>query len=177
MKNIIIIIIIGICIYFFKPNLFSFSGNGAFDKNGNPQAWVFTFNQCGKPCDDAISILDKRFEYTEYNISEKSGKQQLENIGGSNHFPLLLIGNQRIESNDKWKIISALAEEVGEQTLTHNERRVLQGHFYEDGSPAVIMYGASWCGYCKKMREYFEKMISSLQNVMLKAQQKVNLQH
>jgi len=157
MKNLIIVIILGVSLYYFKPGLFSFSNQGAFDNEGNPQAWIFTFDQCGRPCDDAISTLDKRINYTEYNVSQESGKQQLEKIGGSNRFPLLIIGNQTIKNNDKWKIISTLAEVMGEQTLTPNERRVLQGHFYDDGTPAIIMYGASWCGYCKQMREYFNK--------------------
>jgi len=52
-------------------------------------------------------------------------------------------------------IISALAEGIGVNTLTSYEQRVMESHFYDDGTPAIVMYGASWCGYCKKMREYF----------------------
>lgn len=157
MKSIFILLIIAASLYYFKPELFNFSTNGAFDSNGNPQVWLFTFDQCGKPCNDALLTLNNRVEYIEYNASDSDGKEKLKSIGGSNHFPLLLIGNQKIETNNKWKIVSTLAEVMGEDTLTPNERRVFQGHFYEDGSPAVIMYGASWCGYCKKMREYFIK--------------------
>jgi len=157
MKNIILLLMLGISLFYFKPELFSFSNNGAFDKDGKPQAWVFTFNECGKPCDDAISILKQRTEYTEFNVSEKTGKQRLSEIGGGTRFPLIIIGNRRLEGSNRMHIISALAEGISVKTLTSYEQRIMESHFYDDGTPAIVMYGASWCGYCKKTREYFNK--------------------
>lgn len=155
MKNIIIILLIGISLFYFKPELFSFSNNGAFDKDGKPQVWAFTFNECGKPCDQAISILNERTEYIEFNVSGNSGRQRLSEVGGGNRFPIIIIGDRRLEDNNRMHIISALAEDIGVSTLTAYEQRVMGNHFYDDGTPAIVMYGASWCGYCKKMREYF----------------------
>lgn len=157
MKKIILILLLGISLFYFKPGIFSFSNSGAFDKDGKPQAWVFTFNECGKPCDDAVSILKQRAEYIRFNVSEETGKQRLSEVGGGTRFPLIIIGNRRLEGGNRMHIISALAEGIGVNTLTRYEQRVMESHFYEDGSPAIIMYGASWCGYCKKMREYFNK--------------------
>jgi glutaredoxin len=157
MKKIILITIVLATIYYLNPGYFSLSNTGAYDENGNPQVWIFTFNDCGKPCNNAISTLDERVNYTEFNVSEDSGMQQLKKVGKSNQFPLILIGSKRILNSERMTIISNLAEVMGDSVLTPSERHVMQGHFYEDGSPAVIMYGASWCGYCKKMREYFEK--------------------
>lgn len=157
MKKIVIIILVIISFYYFNPNMFSFSKNGAFGKDGKPQVWIFTFNDCGKPCDNAISILEKRVEYVEYKIDDETGKQQLSDVGGGNRFPLIVIGNQRVEGSNSMYIISSLAEVIGVNSLTPFEQRIMESHFYEDGSPAIVMYGASWCGYCKKMREYFNK--------------------
>lgn len=157
MKKIIIILLIGASLFYFKTELFSFSSNGAFDKDGKPQAWIFTFNECGKPCNEAIATLKQRVDYTEFNVSEEAGKQRLNEIGGGNRFPLIIIGKRHLEGKNRMHIISALAEGIGVSTLTAYEQRVMEGHFYDDGTPAIVMYGASWCGYCKKTREYFNK--------------------
>lgn len=31
----------------------------------------------------------------------------------------------------------------------------MDNHFDENGRPLVVMYGTTWCPYCKKQREYF----------------------
>lgn len=157
MKKLFIIIFIGCALYLLKPDLFSFSERGAFDEEGNPQAWIFTFDECGKNCDNAVAILDKRVEYKEFNVSGESGRKQLNDIGGGNNFPLLVIGTHKSVVSEKMQIISVLAETLGTDVLTSREQQVMSSHFYDDNSPAVVMYGASWCGYCKKMRIYFDK--------------------
>ncbi|MFO7602738.1 MAG: glutaredoxin domain-containing protein [Gammaproteobacteria bacterium] len=77
-------------------------------------------------------------------------------MGGGKNFPIIAVGHRRVEGDDAMQIVSALAEGLGPEFLTPMERRVMQGHFYKDGTPAVVMYGAPWCGYCKQMREYFK---------------------
>ena len=156
MKKIMIALLVGGTLFYFKPELFSFSSQDAFDSNGNPQVWIFTFDQCGKPCTQAISLLDKRVEYKEFNMSDKNSKKLLQQLGGGNQFPYIVIGNRHLEYNGQMFIVSALAEVLGTEYLTAYEQRVMESHFYDDGTPAVVMYGASWCGYCKKMRNYFD---------------------
>jgi hypothetical protein len=75
MLTIVSLIVMVAALSHFKPDLFSFSEKGAFDENGNPEVWVFTIDGCGKTCDLALSILDERTEYTEFNASEERGKQ------------------------------------------------------------------------------------------------------
>ena len=104
-----------------------------------------------------LSVLEKRVDFIEYNISEDSGKQRLNDIGGGRQFPLIVIGNQRVKYNTEMQIVSSLAENIGLEAVSRSEQRVLQSHFYEDGTPAIIMYGTSWCPGCKKMRNYFNK--------------------
>jgi len=40
--------------------------------------------------------------------------------------------------------------------LDESTRRVIETHFNVDGSPKLVMYGARWCPYCKKAREFFQ---------------------
>ena len=155
MKKLFLIVISVVAVYYIKPGLFTFSTDGAFDENGNAAVWVFTIDQCGKPCKKAISILDKRVDYVEFNVSSEKGKMQLLKIGGSNQFPLIVAGNRRILGDNKMFIVATLAEGIGTHAVTPSERRVLESHFYDDGTPAIVMYGTSWCPGCKKLREYF----------------------
>ena len=157
MKKLLFLLLIVAAAYFSKPELFMFSEKGAFDSDDNPQVWLFTFDDCGKPCDSIASMLDKRVEYTEFNAYDEIGKQYLQKVGGSQGFPLTVIGKQKVLGSDTMKILSTLAEVIGSDTLTSSEQSVMTGHFYEDDTPAIVMYGASWCGYCKKMRNYFEE--------------------
>ena len=48
-----------------------------------------------------------------------------------------------------------LGRSFGEKYLTGFEKRLFRKHFYEDGSPKIVMYGADWCPYCKKLRDEF----------------------
>ena len=125
MKKLFVIAIIGASIFYLKPEIFINAKEGAFDENGDPEAWIFTFNECGKPCDDAISTLDKRVKYTLFNVSEETGKQQLNNIGGGNRFPITVVGRRRVEGSNSMQIISTLAEEIGPNTLTYLEQGVM----------------------------------------------------
>ncbi|MCK5386401.1 MAG: hypothetical protein KAJ39_04405, partial [Gammaproteobacteria bacterium] len=86
---------------------------------------------------------------------------------GGRQFPLIVIGNQRVKYNTEMQIVSSLAENIGLEAVSRSEQRVLQSHFYEDGTPAIIMYGTSWCPGCKKMRNYFNK--NDIQFTELKA--------
>lgn len=159
MKKILIVAIIGVALFQFKSNFFSFSDEGAFDSKGNPAVWVFTFDGCGNACDSAIKTLEKRgIEYIEFDSMSDKGREQLKKIGATQSlFPLIVSGNKHLVASREMNIVSFLAETLGDDVLYPAERNVMVGHFYDDNTPAVIMYGASWCGYCKKMREYFSE--------------------
>ena len=154
MKKLFLIAIAGAVLYYFKPGLFSFSEKGAFDLNGNAVVWVFTFDKC-KPCERAVSILDKRVDYMEFDITSGRGQLHFLKVGGRNEWPLIVAGNRRVLGDNTMFIVSTLAEGIGTHAVTPSEARVLESHFYEDGTPAIVMYGTSWCPGCKKLREYF----------------------
>lgn len=135
-----------------------FAVKGAFDDNGNPKSLVFTFNECGKPCDDAIKLLEQRgIDYDNINLSD--GKEQLDLLnqhGGGSNLPVFIIGENRVDSYFKARITAALAEAYGEQVLTQAENRAMDEHFDSDGNPVLVMYATKTCGYCIKAARYFD---------------------
>ncbi len=155
-KFVIFIAVIG-SIYFIKPDLFStLFSDGAFDVNGQPVVWLFTAKNCGSYCNDVIALLGKRkIDYQEFDVNTENGKKHLNLVGANTNIPLTVLGSNRVLGNKKFDIVSMLAEEYGDEVLTRSESRVMDSHFYEGGEPMVVMYGTSWCGYCKKMRSYF----------------------
>jgi glutaredoxin len=159
MKKIIVLIAVVGIIYFLKPDLLSsLFTNGAFDKNGDPVVWLFTTNNCGKYCNDVVKLLNNRnIDYTEFDANSEEGKDRLSEVSGQNRFPLTVVGDKSVLGNDTYAIVAMIAEAFGDEVLTRSESRVMYNHFYEGGEPMVIMYGTSWCGFCKKMRIYLDE--------------------
>ena len=160
MKKIIILIIIVGASYSLKPEWFLFlDGSGAFDDLGNPAVLVFTHKKCGKPCGEGIKVLKKRgVNYTEYKLDGNDDNQALwKKYGGVNSFPNIIIGKEKVYGSYKGKIVSALALNFGDSVLTPSEKLYINKHFYADGKPKLVMYGASWCPYCKKLRAALQK--------------------
>lgn len=165
MKKLIIFLLLVGSVYYYKPDLFSFinvpdllsfiNNKGAFDEQGNPLTLVFVHDNCGKPCGEALKLLKKRrINYSLYSLDNDDTNQALwKEYGGVNSFPNIVVGNDRAYGSYKSRIVSALAMNYGSRVLTPMEKRYMKKHFYNDGSNRLVMYGASWCGYCKKMRE------------------------
>jgi len=156
MKKLIMLALVVGAVYNFKPDLFSFTNNkGAFDEQGKPLTLVFTHGKCGKPCGDAVSLLKKRrVDYSLYSLDNNDVNIALwKEYGGVNSFPNIVVGNERAYGSYKSRIVSTLAMNYGQSVLTSTERYYMKKHFYNDGSDKLVMYAASWCGYCKKLRE------------------------
>ena len=156
MKKIILIIILISAAYFLKPQWFLFlTETAAFDQQGNPQVLIFTHKKCGKPCSDAKALIAGRgVRYTEYKLDGNEQNQTLwKKYGGVNSFPNIIIGSEKVYGSYKGKIVSALSLNYGEAVLSSAERSYISRHFTADGKPELVIYGASWCPYCKKLRE------------------------
>src|SRR5690606_7279372 len=50
----------------------------------------------------------------------------------------------------------ALSRIYGLDVLDEPASHVIDTHFNVDGSPKLVMYGASWCPYCNNAREFFQ---------------------
>lgn len=160
MKKIIIIIIVLGGIYSYKPGLFNFfKQTGSYVEQGDGETLVFTHKKCGKPCRQTISLLkNRRVPFREYKLDGNDENQALwKQYGGVNSFPNVIIGDEKVYGSYKGLIVSRLALFYGEEILTQSERYYMDEHFYNDGKPKLVMYGASWCPYCKKLRKGLNK--------------------
>lgn len=151
MKNLIILVIlcaVGYKLYEYK------SLSSAM---GDSQVLLFVFNECGQPCDDGLSLLrEKKIDFETVNLSTgEEAVKRLRKLGGSNAMPVLFVGERQVAGYHRQRFNEALAESHGASVLDPADRKVLTTHFDDNGEPMVVMYGAAWCPYCKKAREYF----------------------
>ncbi|ARU54356.1 glutaredoxin-like protein [Oleiphilus messinensis] len=155
-KLLMIVALIGVALWYKNGGLTS-NNAGAFSASNTPEIWLFTFNQCGKPCNDAVSDLENRAaEYTHYKLDDGEEVQSLWSEMGGKTLPFYAIGNQTSNGFFRSDIASKLAQSFGDEYLTRQEKQYMENHFYSDGQAKVYIYGASWCPYCKKLRETLE---------------------
>jgi glutaredoxin len=128
------------------------SEDGAFDERGNPIARVFIAPGCGSMCEQVTELLEGRhIDYDVVDISSPQGQEYRVRA-----FPLTMVGSRQVRGADRPQLISALAENFGDQVLTRTERIVMANHFDDRGRPVILMYGTEWCPYCEKQRAYFD---------------------
>ena len=159
MKKIVFIAAVA-ALYWFKPELFPFGSHGGeFDGASNPEVVIFTFDGCGAPCGNAVTLLkDKGINFENVDVgASRENEQRLRSLGGGSRLPITFIGSQRVDGFHEQRLNEALSLVYGLDVLDQRTREVIATHYNEDGSPKVVMYGASWCPYCKKAREFFER--------------------
>lgn len=161
MRKLILIVALGMAGWFWHQGEIPFlSPAGAFDEAGNPEVWIFTIDRCGNACEmGRDNLRSRRVAYREFlidpNDSDNPDVKLWKDVGGGG-FPLIVAGNERIpNSGTPSTVATLLARNFGDEYLTRNERRLFENHFYPDGSPKIVMYGADWCGYCRKLRNEF----------------------
>ncbi len=157
MKKLLIILIAAGALFYFKPEIFSFDfSNGAFNADGNPEVLIFTRSNCGGWCKKGLQEIKRHHvPFRELSLDNNEENQKLYAELGRGNLPFIVIGKHKIPGYYKAMTASALAQSYGDKYLTRTEKQYFRQHFYDDGSPMIYMYGASWCPYCKKMREEF----------------------
>ena len=163
MRKLILIVAIVAGVWYWDRGDFRFiSAPGAFDENGYPQVMMFTIDDCGKACNMGRDGLQRRrVAFSEISIDPRDDSDEnvrlWKSFGATNGFPLIVAGDDKIVgSGSNPQMVALLGRNFGDQYLTRTERRYFEQHFYADGSPRIVMYGADWCPYCKKLREEFE---------------------
>jgi len=155
MKKFLLLVAVLGGVFYFRPDLLpSFGKKGAFDAQGNPSVLVFTAKNC-PPCAPALQDLRER-NVTFEEVSLDSGNEAIkryEKLGGRGIIPLVVVGEKVVAGYDHAMQASVLGAVFGDRALTQLEQAFYQNHFGENGSPQIVMYGASWCPYCKKARE------------------------
>jgi len=159
MRNLFFILIAGAGAWQWSQGGFSFSSSvSAFDESGNPVVKVLTVDDCGKPCQMAISELKRRrVDFEEIQIDPHQGTGDAVDLWkaeGQGGFPLIVSGEEKINgSGTPAQVATLLGLNFNDKYFSSAEKRYYKKHFYEGGSPRVVMYGADWCPYTKKLRE------------------------
>ena len=156
MKNFLIVILLAGGAY--KGYMdYTQKNHGAFDKNGNPEAVLFTIDNCAKPCADVKRLLDKRHvEYEEVVVTPgEDGNKRWEEFGSVMSAPYLVVGNERIIGSNMLKITFAIGSVFGDEHLKKIEAEILHINYSADGKPKLVMYTMDGCGYCESAERYF----------------------
>jgi glutaredoxin len=159
MRKLIFISLIGFAVWSWNTGRLPFmSTAGAFDEEGNPLVWIFTIKNCGKACEIGRQNLKRRrVDFEEILIDPNNDNDpdvQLWKNVGKGGFPLIVAGDFKIKNSGSLPMLQEmLGKNFGELYLTRAERKLFKNHFYSDGTPRIVLYGADWCPYCKKLRE------------------------
>lgn len=134
-----------------------------YDDTGNPVVKVITIDDCGKACRLATDELKRRrvaFEEIRidpHDSSDDSEDYALWKRAGRDVFPLVVSGDQVINgSGTPAQMATLLGRSFDDRYLTSNEKRYFQNHFYADGTPRVVVYGADWCPDTAKLRRQLD---------------------
>lgn len=156
MKKIILILGVLAAFYYYQPELFPFVIPGVHERETNPEVMIFTIEKCQGWCEKTLQDLNNRgVPYTQYPVDNNEENMKLWKKNGKGNFPSVIIGDYRIVGFQGPTQGFYIASYYGHKYLTPDERGYFDNHFYDDGSPRVYMYGASWCPGCKRMRLAF----------------------
>jgi len=161
-RKLVLFLVIGVGVWYWdKGESLFMSSAGAYDEAGNPVVWIFTVENCGRPCQQGRDGLKRRrVAYEEKQIDLDNDADEnvklWKTVRSDNRFPLIVAGDKKIIGSSKPAIAGMLGANFGDKYLSRNEKRYFKNHFYADGTPRIVMYGADWCGYCKKLRGEFD---------------------
>lgn len=158
MNKLIIVLLITVTgIYLVKPEWFDFNAEpGTFRGDGSERIVVFTAENCGANCREAVAYMKasgRAFE--ELRLDDNAENTKLfRQLGGADTVPYLSSGYQRVTGFYPQDYLAVLAAARGLSVLDDSMRAVYSHHFDGNGQPLLVMYGTSWCVECAAMREY-----------------------
>jgi len=119
------------------------------------EALLFVVDRC-KPCEQAADLLDERgANFRQVNLdSDADAVQMLEDAGGGNSVPVLVIGDNRLDGFNEQTMLGFVATHQDASVLSDAERRAAAQHFDANGTPRLVMYGTDWCPHCKRARTW-----------------------
>ncbi len=156
MKKLILIFVMLAGAQYFQEDISRYFSKGAFDKDGGATAILFAHQECGQPCSNTKKYLDSRgVEYLE--VDPMVNKDIWEEFGSPSKMPYLVVGYDSANRYNPGLLSSVLAMNYGDEYLSFKEQYYYDDHFTEDGQAQIVLYGTSWCGYCKKLRIELEE--------------------
>ena len=157
MKNLLILLALAAAGYFAYDKWFG-PGKGVYADDGRARTVFFATRKCGESCDRMRNFLKRRTDFEEYDAFDLgTGSGLYNDLGGDGYLPYIAIGKQRVTGYNPGAVISAMAIELGLDSIRDKERKALGRHFSRSGEPIVVMYATDWCGYCQQARQYFVK--------------------
>ncbi len=159
MRKIIFIgIVIALALYF-KPSIFgNNSQKAAFTEDGKAKVVLFTHSECGKVCDEAVIHVRKKQPFADVlDIKDPENEKRFYKMTESQGLPYLIVGQYHQKGFNAKRFNETLYTAIGKTALDFREKNIYDSHFYYDGTPKLVMYGTSWCGYCAKAREHFKE--------------------
>ncbi|MES2296215.1 MAG: glutaredoxin domain-containing protein [Pseudomonadota bacterium] len=124
------------------------------DAGGNAMVLLATGPQCAEHCERIRDLLKQRGIPFEELAVVGEHNEAIPNKYDITVYPTTLIGQTSVRGDDMERIKSALAETYGKSALSRAERMAMDGHFDAQDRPRVVLYGTSWCAYCKDEREF-----------------------
>jgi glutaredoxin len=159
-KKLLIVGLLFAAYWYWDKGQLPFCGNStaAVDAAGNSAVWLFTFDDCGDSCANAVRELRNRNVPFEEKVISPERRDEpdfkiWQGYGTGNNFPLLVVGEQTLTGFYVPNMASLLGKAFGETYLTHNEKRYFKAHFNTDGSPRIVLYGTDWCPHCAALRK------------------------
>lgn len=150
MKKLLLLALLIFGGYKLYPQVFGHADRGPVDADGTPITQLFVGPGCGAVCAGVEDVLrESNVHYEVIDITTPGGKKY-----DIERYPLTRVATHRVLGNSAHEIRGVLAQVYGDEVLPPGERRVMRSHFDETGQPLVVLYGTSWCGYCKRERAY-----------------------
>jgi len=159
MKKILFFVLLAGAYWHWNGGQFPFTNQPlALDATGKPTTWIFTYKECGAPCKDAVQELKNRHVAFEEKSISQYGQDAPDYKLWQAHktsdtFPLIVAGNNSTSGYYIPAMATLLGKTFGDSYLTTTEKRYFKKHFNADGSPRIVVYEASWCGYCAKLKK------------------------
>lgn len=163
MKKLFFLLIMGVAIWHYRADLpWNNNSSGAFNDDGSATALLFIAEDCGKPCTMIVSQLDRlhvAYESKSIHYDNRDEVAELHRYTrGANILPVLVLGERVVRGYNESELPYDVADALGLEHLPTEQANIISAaHFNADGSKKLVMYGTSWCGYCKKARELMDK--------------------
>ena len=116
---------------------------------------MFSISGCESACGPAFQEARKRnLRVVQFDVETQPGKALWESQGSPNRFPLFLVQHRLVEQQN---LRAEMVHSFGSKALTVIEQRFFKPHFGAGDRPKAVIYMASWCGYCRALREELQR--------------------
>lgn len=146
----------GIFWFAYNSDFSLFGGADAYDEDGNPTVVLLVKNNCPGCVTIREQLKFRRVPFKIINLDKikpDSEDYKIWNTAGSKGVPLVVAGSDKLLAGTKSQMAVMLAGNFGSKYFTSTEKSLYAKHFNRDGSKAISVYGAPWCGACQSLKK------------------------